>query len=445
MLPLKAAVDLVRPLVLGDIPADPLGPLLILAGVRVQRLLSGTGAHPAPVLPLRRRVSRAAHRRPMLMQARPSAPAPAARSSLAARRCACCCVALVLLAAALPARAADEFLAPEQAFQFSARAARRASRSRSTFAIAPGYYLYREQFKFAADRRDARRAGDSRRARSSSTRPSRRTSRPIATRSRIVVPVAAGGRASSGCVVTSQGCADAGLCYPPMQSAAAVEPGRIRRRRHRARERPSAPGPSLRRRPSHRAPTAGTAPRPRAERGRRSTPCCAAARFWPIVGAFFIAGLLLSLTPCVLPMLPIVSSIIVGQAGSGRRRRSPARRRRRRRLGGVARRGFALAASYSFGMAVVYTAFGVVAGLAGEGPRRRAAEPVGARRVRARRWSRSRCRCSASTSCSCRRRSPAGSTTQLASSRAARIGSSAPPGKGAQEAERARDRPCPEG
>ena len=32
--------------------------------------------------------------------------------------------------------------------------------------------------------------------------------------------------------------------------------------------------------------------------------------FWPIVGAFFIAGLLLSLTPCVLPMLPIVSSII---------------------------------------------------------------------------------------------------------------------------------------
>ena len=32
VLPLKAAVDLVRPLVLGQIPADPLGPLLILAG-----------------------------------------------------------------------------------------------------------------------------------------------------------------------------------------------------------------------------------------------------------------------------------------------------------------------------------------------------------------------------------------------------------------------------
>ncbi len=91
--------------------------------------------------------------------------------------------------------------------------------------------------------------------------------------------------------------------------------------------------------------------------------------FWPIVGAFFIAGLLLSLTPCVLPMLPIVSSIIVGQGGY--ERESAGRRRGGtggRASGGVSRsRGFALAASYSFGMAVVYTAFGVAAGLAGEG------------------------------------------------------------------------------
>jgi thioredoxin:protein disulfide reductase len=59
---------------------------------------------------------------------------------------------------------------------------------------------------------------------------------------------------------------------------------------------------------------------------------------------------LLSLTPCVLPMLPILSSIIVGHGGT------PSRGR-----------GFALAASYSLGMALVYTAFGVAAGLAGEG------------------------------------------------------------------------------
>ena len=65
---------------------------------------------------------------------------------------------------------------------------------------------------------------------------------------------------------------------------------------------------------------------------------------------FFLAGVLLSLTPCVLPMLPILSSIIVGQGGT------PSRSR-----------GFALALSYSLGMALVYTVFGVAAGLAGEG------------------------------------------------------------------------------
>ena len=49
-----------------------------------------------------------------------------------------------------PARAAqDEFLEPDKAFQFSARP-HDAKSVAVTFAIAPNYYLYREQFKFAA-------------------------------------------------------------------------------------------------------------------------------------------------------------------------------------------------------------------------------------------------------------------------------------------------------
>ena len=103
---------------------------------------------------------------------------------------------------------------------------------------------------------------------------------------------------------------------------------------------------------------------------------------------FFGAGLLLSLTPCVLPMLPILSSIIVGQGAQ--RRRGP--------------RASRLAAAYSLGMAVVYTALGVAAGLVGEGLAAALQNPwvlgafaLGAGRAR-------RCRCSASTSCSCRRR-----------------------------------------
>ena len=74
---------------------------------------------------------------------------------------------------------------------------------------------------------------------------------------------------------------------------------------------------------------------------------------WIVAGVFFVAGVLLSLTPCVLPMLPILSSIIVGQSGSSR----PTTRSR----------GLGLAMTYSLGMALVYTALGVAAGLAGEG------------------------------------------------------------------------------
>jgi thiol:disulfide interchange protein DsbD len=68
------------------------------------------------------------------------------------------------------------------------------------------------------------------------------------------------------------------------------------------------------------------------------------------IGMMFLGfGLLLSLTPCVLPMVPILSSIIVGEGNVTRRR------------------GFFLALSYSLGMALVYTGMGVAAGMAGEG------------------------------------------------------------------------------
>ena len=58
-------------------------------------------------------------------------------------------LALVVFAAVQPAHAEDDFLPPEQAFRFSARP-HDAKSVEVTFAIAPGYYLYREQFKFAA-------------------------------------------------------------------------------------------------------------------------------------------------------------------------------------------------------------------------------------------------------------------------------------------------------
>ena len=70
---------------------------------------------------------------------------------------------------------------------------------------------------------------------------------------------------------------------------------------------------------------------------------------WLIVlGTFYGLGLLLAFTPCVLPMVPILSGIIAGQERV------------------TAARGFALSFSYVMGMAVTYTAAGALAALAGE-------------------------------------------------------------------------------
>ncbi|MFV0482427.1 MAG: protein-disulfide reductase DsbD [Campylobacteraceae bacterium] len=71
--------------------------------------------------------------------------------------------------------------------------------------------------------------------------------------------------------------------------------------------------------------------------------------FLLIVFSFFIFGLLLSLTPCVLPMIPILSSIIVKQSGAKM----------------SAKRGFLLSFIYVFSMAIAYTLAGVIAGLFG--------------------------------------------------------------------------------
>ena len=308
------------------------------------------------------------------MQAQRHAPARAHRawSLLADRgvRLLLITFALVAWAALHEARAADDFLEPEKAFQFSATAADAKSVA-IDFTIAPGYYLYREQFKFAASGATlGAPAIPPGKVKFDET--FQKNVETYRDHIRIVVPVSEAG-AEFRLVVTSQGCADAGLCYPPMQSAAAIGLAGFGGAGTARVEAPGKDGGAT----STASTSLSTAPA--TSTAQDATGVEAVLRggaFWPIVGAFFIAGLLLSLTPCVLPMLPIISSIIVGdgrRSGPAALTPQPAGAPRpgassHADAGGVSRRrGFALAASYSFGMAVVYTAFGVAAGLAGEG------------------------------------------------------------------------------
>ena len=280
-----------------------------------------------------------------------------------------------------PARAEDDFLDPGKAFQFTAQRALDGEDGRGELRDRARATTSTASSSSSPPPAPTLGTPTSRPARSSTTRPSRRTSRPTAT-----------------------ACTSACRCSRPGPVPARRQPPGLRRQgpvlsadAERAdvslagfggdgtcarRARPRRRWPARRRRRRRRV---ATPPRRRSRRAHRSR--AARAAFWQIVGVFFLAGVLLSLTPCVLPMLPILSSIIVGQGGA-----PPCRAARLR-----------AAASYSLGMALVYTALGVAAGLAGEGLAA-ACRTRGCSAPSRSAWSRSRCRCSASTSCSCRQR-----------------------------------------
>ena len=237
--------------------------------------------------------------------------------------------ALILLASTLgrAAVAADDFLPPEQAFKPSAEL-RTGGIVHVTWAIAPGYHLYRDRLVFTAPQVGQPALPDGVRKFDSNFNKEMET---YAGQLAVDLPVKADAKAPFVLRVGYQGCADAGLCYPPAEVAFRVDPAAPGALKLATQEADPAPAPvheddsSL----AQRTLQSGSA--------------------WRIGLAFLAFGLLLSFTPCVLPMVPILSSIIVGEGNVSRSK------------------GFTLALAYSLGMALVYTALGVAAGLAGEG------------------------------------------------------------------------------
>jgi thiol:disulfide interchange protein DsbD len=241
-------------------------------------------------------------------------------------------------------RAADDFLDPEVAFKLDARALDDRT-VEVIFTAVPGYYLYRDQFKFEAAgvTLGAPVLPEGKTKFDETFQKNVVTYRDVV---RVTIPVQQA-PARFQLMVTNQGCADKGLCYPPMQRGIEIGlkgfggDGTVRLL--------GVIDPALSA-SSGAAPDATSQAVPSAAGNDQLDGALRGGKFWPVVGVFLVAGVLLSLTPCVLPMLPILSSIIVGQGAR------------------VSRwRGFALAASYSLGMALVYTALGVAAGLAGAG------------------------------------------------------------------------------
>ncbi len=298
---------------------------------------------------------------------------------------------LLTLLVAGPARAADDFLDPDQAFMLSVRVLD-ARRVELSYKAAPGYYLYRERFKFAS--------------------PDAKLGEPQIPRGKkhydtaleqdvetyhdgvvVVLPIVSAGKSFT-LNATHQGCADKGLCYPPQPRTVAVTMKAFGADADSARVVPNADadaaapagvvapvtappqgnvsvgntplpdplrsvvmGAGVAERAG--APAAPAANGPENPGEGQPAPATLESRFLAALkggGAMLILllafpiGLLLSLTPCVLPMLPILSSIIVGQGTAVTRGR-----------------GLLLATSYSLGVALVYVALGVAAALVGHG------------------------------------------------------------------------------
>ncbi len=247
--------------------------------------------------------------------------------------------ALALVAAAPGwAASADDLLEPEKAFRLSARALDPTA-VEVRFDIADGYYMYRDRFGFAVAGGGATLGspefpkGQIKKDEFFGTTETYR--KQVAIR----IPVS-GNAEKLALEVTSQGCADVGVCYPPLTQKIEVRPAAF-----------SLGGTTPAATPQTGAAFGGrevtNAPAIVSDEARFEQ-ALASGNLLLMLAIFFGAGILLAFTPCVLPMIPILSGIIVGEGRAATKAHA-----------------FALSVTYVLGMAVTYTVIGVIAALSG--------------------------------------------------------------------------------
>ncbi|MBP9712355.1 MAG: protein-disulfide reductase DsbD [Sterolibacterium sp.] len=250
-------------------------------------------------------------------------------------------------------------LDPNQAFRFSARALD-AHTIEARWQIAPEYYLYRDKFRFEAEPASIKLGAAQLppgKLKADDNFGSVETYHDSVT---IRLPVEAGDRSQFTLKARSQGCADMGICYPPLAQQtvitfpASTPASRPAPLTSRTPQQFDAPAPPL---PMSTAPAEApdmtetappTAPPEKGDESSRIARLIKDASLGASLLFFLGSGLVLAFTPCMLPMVPILSGIIVGHGhdiGRGR--------------------AFALSFAYVIGMALTYAAVGVAAGLSG--------------------------------------------------------------------------------
>ena len=222
----------------------------------------------------------------------------------------------------------DDVLSPDQAFKLDVNAKDNTTLM-ANFTVAPGHYLYRERIKFDAKNATIKDIsfpkGDIKNDPNFGEMEVFHQSFNV----QIKLKDTPDPIEKITLQASYQGCSEKGLCYSPIHKTIEV-----------ALSAPTANMPDL-------------APAQNKAADDQATTLLKGGKLWLIVIGFFGFGLLLALTPCVLPMIPILSGIIVGDKKVHHHATS--------RL-----HAFNLSLAYVFGMSLSYSLAGVAAGLSGQ-------------------------------------------------------------------------------
>ncbi len=236
------------------------------------------------------------------------------------------------------------FLPPDQAFGLQV-VARDATTLQASFSVTPTYYLYHDKVKFESSdpaiKIVAVNLPRGEMKEDPNFGPTEVFHNPF--QAVIVLDRSAGAADSITLNATYMGCSEEGLCYPPIEKVIHVALPDMKTGIT------GLPAQTMSEAPPREQITPIPAGIPVADNeNSQIAKLFKGGSFWLIISFFFGAGLLLALTPCVFPMIPILSGIIVGRGHKITKMHA-----------------FILSLAYVLGMAITYSAAGVAAGLSG--------------------------------------------------------------------------------
>ena len=222
------------------------------------------------------------------------------------------------------------FPPPDQVFHFAAYA-KDAHTVAVSWQIAPGYYLYRQKFHFSSNDPNVSLGAPDFPQGQIESDPYFGTQEIYRNQVQATIPVSGAARQFM-LTATYQGCADKGLCYPPITKTALINFAA-----------PAAPAA-----PATATPQTGAQTSPPVAQQNRLAELIRSGNLAWVLLVFLGLGIALTFTPCVLPMIPIIAGLIAGQ------QKKPS-----------TLRAFSLSLTYVMAMALTYTVAGVIVALAG--------------------------------------------------------------------------------